>query len=479
MPEKLLTGADRHLVGRFSYGVNQRLAKEVREQGGGLAWFERQLDAHNVPDAVGDRVATWWPHLWERPIDLWHQHEDGSRPGWVVMNDYERWTLVRRIESRRQVLETMTAFWETLFHVPTTGDAWFIFRPRHGKAIRSHALGTFEDLLKSAITHPAMLVYLDNAISTKAAPNENLGRELLELHTVGIGHYDEDDVKDSARILTGWRVDMWESWRSYYDHTAHARGRVRVMGFSDKNKKGDARDLTDRYLSYLAHHPATARRIARRLAVKFVGDDVSNTLVKHLAKVYRRNNTAIKPVLRALVRSSEFAASRGSKVKTPAEDVASTYRALDVGINKPIAPESAANAILYQCYSLGAGPLAWPRPDGQPVTDTPWTSSTRLLASLALHRDVAGGWWPNKQVKHRAPEDWLPSSTKKLRFDEFVDHLCHVLQHRHADTRLVEACSLAIGVAPQEQIDKDHDVIKWRMPVLLSTVLDAPEFFAK
>ena len=110
-------------------------------------------------------------------------------------------------------------------------------------------------MLAETTTHPAMLIFLSAATSTKRAPNENLGRELLELHTLGAGNYSEDDVKASARILTGWHVDLWETWAASYVKEDHWTGTVKVKGFKDKNRKGDGRELTKDYLRYLAHHP--------------------------------------------------------------------------------------------------------------------------------------------------------------------------------------------------------------------------------
>ena len=127
----------------------------------------------------------------------------------------------------------MTEFWENHLNVPVNGDAQFTYRASYGDHIREHALGRFSDLLVGAITHPAMLIYLDQATSTKRHPNENLGRELLECHTVGRGSYTEDHVKASARILTGYTVDMWETWQALYNPEEHWRGTVKVMGFRD------------------------------------------------------------------------------------------------------------------------------------------------------------------------------------------------------------------------------------------------------
>ena len=128
---------------------------------------------------------------------------------------------------------------------------------------------------------------------------------------------------------------MYETWQALYNPEEHWRGRVKVLGFKDTNKKKDGQDLTRRYLEYLAHHPATARRIAQKLAVKFVRDQPSAGLVSRLAKVYLENDTEIVPVLRALVRSREFQRSEGMKVRDPGEDIVATYRLLGIRMDKP------------------------------------------------------------------------------------------------------------------------------------------------
>ena len=104
-----------------------------------------------------------------------------------------------------------------------------------------------------------MLIYLDAGESTKDHPNENLGRELLELHTLGAGNYKERDVRDSARILTGFSVDYCETWHAVYNHDDHYRGRVKVKGFRDKNGKANGKATTAAYLRYLARHKLTPR----------------------------------------------------------------------------------------------------------------------------------------------------------------------------------------------------------------------------
>ena len=267
----LLPEPDRHLVSRFSYALTPALAQQVRAAGGARAWFDDQLAT--AYDGSADNLADWWPHLHLGPTALWQLQVSGTRAGYRVMYDYGRRLLVRRLVSPRPVLEVMTEFWENYLNVPANGDSQFTWRARYGDVIRKHALGRFDEMLQDAIVHPAMLIYLDGANSTDDHPSENLARELLELHTVGVGAFKERDVKAAARILTGYRIEDRGDWTSSYDRSAHATGKVRVLGFSDANKRRDGRRVTRKFLRYLARHPKTARRIAHRLAVTFVSDD--------------------------------------------------------------------------------------------------------------------------------------------------------------------------------------------------------------
>lgn len=474
---KLLPAGQRHLVSRFSYGVTPALAKQVRSKGGAKKWFAWQLKGTAISDRTHASTKAWWPDLGRGPESLWKRSSSGVRGGWEVMADYQRWVIVRRTTSQQQVLETMTQFWEGHLYVPTNGEQWFTHRVSYGETIRKHALGRYDQLLHAAITHPAMLLYLDNATSTAKSPNENLGRELLELHTVGQGRYSEADVKASARILTGWHVDMWKTWKASYQNDMHATGRVKVKGFSHANASKDGREVTRQYLRHLAHHPDTARRIATKLAVKFVGDNPSPALVSKLARVYLKHDTAIKPVLNALVQSKAFKASTGKKVRDPIEDVVATYRALGVKIARPTTSSSGANAVLWQAQAIGATPFGWPRPDGTPIDNAPWTSTSRILASLRNHYTMSGGWWPTERLTYRTPRSWVPKSG--MRFDALVDHLSRQLLHRPASSRLVRACTEAVGISSATRITHDHALVKWQMPRLLTTVLDSPHFFER
>ncbi len=471
-PIRVLDPASLHIVNRFTGGWTPAIEAQVRTAGGIARWFDRQLAA-SAPDAFYSASAAWWPATTASTATLVQRDKSKVEPIWQAVANYERWCLARRIHSERQVLETMTAFWEHHLHVPSEADAAQYFRASYGRTLRSLALTSFERILQAAITHPAMGAYLGNAVSTKKAPNENLGRELLELHTVGRdAGYTEEHVKSSARILTGYRVDLWNTWAVTYDPASHWTGAVSVLGFSHANSAADGQAVTSAYLSYLARHPATARRIARKLAVRFVSDNPSTALVEHLASVYLANGTAIVPVLKALVASAEFRGSAGAKLRTPDEDVVATYRALDARLAKPRSGEHGANAILWQTADLGLRPFGWPRPDGRPDQAEAWTSVSRMLGSFDIHQTMSGGWWPKLGVTYLTPRQLLPVPT--LRFDRLVDHLSRRLLGRPPTPLLLSAACQATGCAPTTKITDKHAVIRWQMPQLLTVFLDTP-----
>jgi hypothetical protein len=479
---KLLKSGERHLVSRFSYGITPGLASQVRAAGGARAWWEKQLKPSNVPDQFAGQLADWWPSLNTSPQDLWAQDKAGMMRAFGVCQDYQRYVLLRRIFSNRQVLEVMTEFWENHLNIPLNGEPYYLFRRAYGETLRAHAFGRYEDILFNAVTHPAMLVYLDNSNSTDQHPNENLGRELLELHSVGIGNYTEEHVKNAARILTGWRVDTQQgnrnpTWVASYIPEDHWVGPVQVMEFSDPNASADGRDVTRRLISYLAHHPATARRIATKLVVKFVRDDAPQSLVDRLAKVYLDNDTAMVPVLRALISSPEFAGAKRVKVRDATEDVVGTWRALGAQVRRPTDAQSAANTILWQADNLGMMPFMWPRPDGAPLSNAPWCTPSRVIASFDMHHSMAGAWWPNaaQGMVYRNARSWVPQLP--IRLDQLIDHLSQQLLHRHASTVLVKAGCKAVGYPMDEKLTKYHPVVNAGIPSLLMTILDSPDFF--
>jgi hypothetical protein len=466
----------RHLLNRFSYGATPALVSQAKARGGARKWLEWQMAPGAVADSYAAGLAAWFPYLTYTPGKLWQANLDGTRSGWQVMYDFVRWTILRRTYSQRQLLEVMADFWSNLLYVPAPEDKAWPHRIRYDETIRRHALGRFDNMLVAATTHPAMGCFLDNAQSTVWKLNENLGRELLELHTVGrASGYTERDVLDSARILTGYRVDMWDSWVGFYSPDDHYTGDVQVLGFSSANTKPDGRAVATSYLRYLARHPATARNIARRLCVRFGRDQPTPAHVNAVAKAYTASGTDIKATLRALVDHPDFAASVGAKVRTPSEDAVASYRVLGIQVAKPQSDNDFANAIAWHTDFMGQRPFDWPRPDGPPDVADAWTSAGRMLNSWSIHRTLAGGW--TSGATYRRPESWLPPLPASL--DTVVDHISRRMLSRPATTTLKTAVATHLGMTRGQTIARAEDLPDWRMSMVLPTLLNSPQHMTR
>ena len=235
-PSFLPDDPDLHLLRRATYAPTPASIAEIRERGA-AAWLDRQLDPVGIADPVADDLLNRLPLARLSIAAVRAEVRSGALPefDWEPMYQLGIAAVARAIWSERQLLEVMTDFWSNHLNVANpSGDVWDS-RPDYDRTvIRPYALGRFATMLKASARHPAMLTYLDNRFSTRAAPNENYGRELLELHTAGLG-YTESDVKNAARLLTGLTVD-WETGAYRYDAGSHATGAVRVLGFSHPNR---------------------------------------------------------------------------------------------------------------------------------------------------------------------------------------------------------------------------------------------------
>jgi uncharacterized protein (DUF1800 family) len=348
---------------------------------------------------------------------------------------------------------------------------------RYDATIRKHALGRFDELLIAAITHPAMACYLDNAKSTKKNPNENLGRELLELHTVGLAAgYSEQEVVKSALLLTGYRVDIGKTAHAFYDPAVHYRGQIKVLAFTDANSSSDGRASTHRYLRYLAHHPLTAQRIAKKLCVHFVRDRPSAAIVAAVARTFRESGTDIKATLRTLIRHPDFAAAVSAKTRTPTEDFAATARVLGIRATRPRSDYSFANEAIWQARSMGQFPFDWPRPDGFPDTADSWTGVARMLNSFRVHDNLAGGYFPDRDVHYKPAGHWLPHLP--ARFETVMEHMTAMLIGRRLGADLRAALVTRTGIYPAHRVHRD-DLPDYMVVRMLQTILDAPSHMTR
>jgi uncharacterized protein (DUF1800 family) len=279
-------------------------------------------------------------------------------------------------EMENPLLARMTEFWFNHFNV-------FIgkgpVRPYVGNyllsAIRPNALGKFEDLLLATAQHPAMLLYLDQAQSTQRGLNENYARELMELHTLGVnGGYTQADVREMARVLTGWSVDITGGQGFLFRPRAHEEGSKTVMGrtFSES---GQAQGIAA--IKFLAQHPATAQRISARLASFFIADKPSKALTDRLARTFTQTGGDMYAVMKSLIESPEFWESGNTLFKTPMDYACSSLAAAGT-----VKDEANRNQNLRQATGFlnqAGQPLhGWQTPDGYKTDATTWLAPEAL-----------------------------------------------------------------------------------------------------
>ncbi len=245
------------------------------------------------------------------------------------VTELQAWWLQRMIEGRDPLREKMVLFFHShLF--PTSAQK--VKNPRllylQNELLRKHAFGSFGDLLRGIARDPAMLVYLDGRRNRKGKPNENFARELMELFTVGIGHYSENDVHEAARAFTGW---TFRGDEFFIARRLHDDGKKEFLG-----RKGDFDG--DDILEILLEQPATAERLAGKLVGFFVADDPDPALVRALAGRLRTSGYDLGDALGVLLRSRAFYApeSRHARVRGPVELVVGAVRALDAEVPPPV-----------------------------------------------------------------------------------------------------------------------------------------------
>ena len=230
------------------------------------------------------------------------------------------WWLDRMVRSPHPLAEKMTLFWHG--HFATTEEKLRDYRKirQQLETLRAGALGSFRDLLTAVSKDAAMLVFLDAACNVKGAPNENFGREVMELFTMGVGNYTEDDIREAARAFTGWTND---DLAFAYDAAKHDEGDKTFLGRTG-NFDGD--DI----LRIILEQEQTAIHIASKLYRFFVRDQIAPDFARTLGALLRDADYAIAPFLRTLFLSQDFyaAPSVATHIKSPTELLVSTYRKL-------------------------------------------------------------------------------------------------------------------------------------------------------
>ncbi|HWA64787.1 MAG TPA: DUF1800 domain-containing protein [Mycobacteriales bacterium] len=382
-----------HALRRLGYGPTPADLATVRSMGTS-AWLAKQLAGGK--DLHETLLALQFPLLTMAPARMAQAYAADS---YEAIQAYEWATLSRTIFSENQVLARLGEVWLDHFNVCSLVEKQFLPWTRFSydtEVVRPRAAGSFAELLAAVLTAPAMLTYLDQWLSNKEYPVENLAREDLELHTVGLGHFTERDVKAYAKLLTGATINP-TTWEYEYNPALHYTGHLEIVGFKTANRSANGEHLIRDFAEYLAHRPATARTVARRLLVHYVSDTPSASLIDRVARHYLRNGTEIGSTLRFIVEQDEFFASRGQKARRPGDTFAAAVRGMgwtwgqlpDLGATSVKAVLS-WGAYLNFLRAAGHVPSEWVAPNGYPDVGHAWLNSNTTLQTWQLM-----GWLAN------------------------------------------------------------------------------------
>ncbi len=404
---------------RLTWGANPSTARQLEREGAGR-WLQAQLhpgpavlpaaaqaqiDAMTISRTPVDQIAVALDAQRKAADALPDEtQKKAARQAYQqaltgLAREAQQRFVLRALYSPNQLQEQMTWFWTNHFNVSARKDNLrALVGDYEETAIRPHALGKFRDLLGATLRHPAMLRYLDNAQNAAMRINENYARELMELHTLGVGSgYSQGDVQELARVLTGVGVtlrapDEPPRLRAGFEADHVRRG---LFEFNPQRHDYGAKTLlgrpmtrrglaeVDEAVDRLARAPATARFISRKLAVYFVSDVPPAALVDRMAATFTKSDGDIAETLSTLFVSPEFTASLGRKFRDPVHyAIAGVRLAYDdrVVLN--------TNPVLNWINRMGEPLYGHETPDGYPLTQAEWASAGQMTTRFEIARAI-------------------------------------------------------------------------------------------
>lgn len=284
-----------------------------------------------APDALAQAAAAGVGSTVNALVDYENTPDDFVPPPDLAISDLYRyntaplaaWWIGRMISTQRQLQEKMVLFWHGHFATANSKVNRSSYMYGQNQIFRTLALGSFDDILNAVFKDPAMLIWLDGTRNTRGIPNENYGREVMELFTLGDGNYTEDDVHGMARAFTGWRLD--DTGAVTFNPRLFDNGIKTILGQTGPWGASDANRI-------LAAHPATGPFLAEKLWRFFASDILPASAITAMSSVYYSSNHSIREMVRTMFMSPEFyaEATRTGHIKSPTEFVVTTIRALGV-----------------------------------------------------------------------------------------------------------------------------------------------------
>lgn len=324
------------------------------------------------------------------------------------------------ISTDRPFVERLTQFWANHFAVSADKNVLAALAGSYEReAIRPYVLGNFNDMLLATERHPAMLLYLDNQMSMgpdsqaarriaqrnpdrKTGINENLARETMELHTVGVdGGYTQTDVTVFSQVLTGWSIAAADSWRTgaqpgtfLYRAGMHEPGAKVLLG---KRYPDTGYDQGVAVLRDLASRPATARFIATKLARHFIADDPPAPAVARIATAFAESGGDLPTVYRALIAAPEAWEQPVAKFKTPSDFIVSAFRGLELPVGSDKAPVGLFQLLGQRIWAPGS-------PAGWPDRSADWDGASELLKRIEWADALGQRIGPRRNAMALAPQ---------------------------------------------------------------------------
>jgi uncharacterized protein (DUF1800 family) len=463
--------------------------------------FEARYNAAGFETLHKSHAELYADHIANNPYDsnddiYWEWY---SKPAYELIDA----AILRAVYSRKQLVEVLADFWHNHFNIFFWQDDGVPLLVSYNRdVLRKHMLGNFRQMLEAVAQHPSMLYYLNQNNSSDAGPNENFARELFELHTLGAENYlgvrdpatvekdaaglaagyVDNDVYEAARCLTGWRVDDdLDGWEDGVENTGnflyykpwHDRFNKIVLGKyipADQEDLKDGRDVLD----LLAHHPGTARFIARKLARRFISDSPPDAVVQAAADTFLAHKDApdqLKRVVETILLSDEFKHTFGAKIKRPLEAVISTLRALDTDFTK------LPGGVPWMLSMMGQPLFERRPPDGYPDVKEAWANSMSILYRWNFAVGIAENWLDDEEQGRTIRTDVYSQTPAEVRTAEgladfWISRLLGRAKSERGRAAVIAVMAQEYGA--QESLPEDH--VQYVLPGMIEVILMSPDF---
>ena len=358
-----------HILRRFGLGSSEAELDFYSKLG-----YDRAVDTL-LDDASPDPGANL-------SIDDWLTDKDGSNPGMVC-----NWWILRMLATQKPLIEKMTLFWHNHFATNGQGIIYSKLAYNQNEVLRRNALGNFRTMLHDVSIDPAMIFWLNSNLNVKGRPNENFAREVMELFTLGIGHYTEHDVQEGARAFTGWTVREIERDKNglrqfeFVFNTQHHDSGVKTFRGQTANFAGE--DI----LNALCDDRRTSEYITWKMWDWFVYRNPEPAVVTRVARAFYDSGLEIKALIRAILKSPECFSAKAERevVKSPIDVCITTARQLGIGSMIDISAKgdrkanlAVANTIRYGLREMGMMPLFPPDVHGWDYGESWITTATMV-----------------------------------------------------------------------------------------------------